>query len=237
MRKQQKPISKILFSGRRYILCLLLACLLSGCGLIEKAGGVIDHLISGSDEQTQAARPEEPAQYGPQISTDEDRPEGLQVRIVDSYYQKVEGYTWQDLFSIMASIPQTTPNRGERKPVIALLEYPDIGYPLYFLGLSDEALETASLDLFVLDDGYIYELLSFEDEVFYSAEKNCFFLKNAGKQYTYAPHVLLEQDLPQSEWPEDTVRLPLSDISRDKVTTEGIGAYVIDLSEGGEADE
>ena len=218
--------------------------LLAGCGespeesetpgASENAEGMeIDHETytpgeNGQGEITGEAEDEEI------IEVDLSEFEGLQV--VDSKYQFVNEYTWDDLYTLLAGVAQTTTGLEYRKPYMLIVRLDAAWDPLLFIGLRNNESASTDLQVYAIDEGYLYRLIGFEDEVYYNPMTQFFYLKNAGKKYIYAPHVFLEGTAAEDEWPKGTVPLPLRDISGIRVSVDNLDEFILDISEGGESE-
>ena len=160
--------------------------------------------------------------------------EGLQV--IDSSYQYVNDYAWDDLYTLLAGVAQTTTGLEYRKPYMLIVRLDAAWDPLLFIGLRNNGSAGTDLQVYAIDDGYLYRLAGFEDEVYYNPKTQFFYLKNAGKKYIYAPHVFLEGPAAAGGWPEGTVPLPLRDISGIRVSVDNLDEFILDISEGGDSE-
>ena len=160
--------------------------------------------------------------------------EGLQI--IDSQYQFVNDYAWDDLYTLLAGVAQTTTGLEYRKPYMLIVRLDAAWDPLLFIGLKNNDSTSTDLQVYAIDEGYLYRLIGFEDEVYYNPKTQFFYLKNAGKKYIYAPHVFLQGTADASDWPEGTVPLPLQDISGIRVSVDNLDEFILDISEGGDAE-
>lgn len=175
---------------------------------------------TGDTEETETIATADPAEF-------------QNLRVLESSYQYVNGYTWDDLYTLLAGVAQTTTGLEHRTPYMLIVRL-DTGWdPLLFIGLKENGSEAGSFSVYVVDEGYLYLLMSFEDEVYYNPDTEFFYLKNAGKKYIYAPHVMLEGDAPEESWPDSAVKLPLQDISGIKISADHLEDYYLDISQGG----
>ena len=158
------------------------------------------------------------------------------LEIVDSKYQFVNDYEWEDLYTLLAGVAQTTTGLEYRKPYMLIVRLDAEWDPLLFIGLKNNDSDTMNLEVYVIDDGYLYRLIGFDDEVYYHPDTQFFYLKNAGKKYIYAPHVFLEGEAAQKDWPEGTKPLPIQEISNIRISVDNLDDFILDLSEGGDSE-
>ena len=191
-----------------------------------------DAAEDGRDEEAQDAPEELPET---DFSPDDHKAAEIlysKLRVVDSSYQYVNDYAWDDLYTLLAGVVQTTTGLDHRKPVMSIVRVDPSWDPLLFIGLRENGSETCRFEIYSMDGGYLYRLLSFDDVVYYDPETRFFYLKNAGRKYIYAPHVLLEAAA-ESNWSSHTRELPVWDLTGFKVSVDHLDPYILDLTRGG----
>ena len=210
------------------VLFAALLLLLSACG--RTAGTQQENAPQAPRAEEETLKEQETFPW----ESEERNAEGVLIRVQDSSYQYANDYSWEDLYSLLAAITQSSPDRGSMVPAVTVVRLdPDLD-PFLFAGFTDPETAVCRYEVLTMDSGYVFKLLTFEDEVFYSAREKAFYLKNAGEKYVYTPHVFLVEAVDPADWPDDTERLPIHDISETMVSIDTLPSFMLDVSgEGG----
>lgn len=110
--------------------------------------------------------------------------------IFDSYYQKTEGYSWQDLYTTLITLLETTPAGEGDAPVFCMIDADYLEAPFFISGLL-RADGSKSLTIGLYAKERYYELIEVNESILYDAENGAFFCPDSGMVYRYAPHVML----------------------------------------------
>lgn len=159
---------------------------------------------------------------------------------MDSYYQYVNDYDWQDLYTLMIGVCQTAnrldPDCVGKEPAFAIVRLSEEWDPFIFLGFHDKATNRTNMTLYVVDDGYVYELFKArEEEIFVDPERGLLLFGDGSAYYAYSPHVLLKTETGTDRIPDGFIPLPITDAAGLMLIRENLESFVIDYSGGGGA--
>lgn len=149
--------------------------------------------------------------------------------VLDSTYTTAENYSWEDLYSLLALITQTTPVDGEKTPVFAMVSVPKSNAPLLLVGKSDYD-GNADLEIYVFSEQKIYQLLKTKGNFAIDLKEGLLYDRNADKIYSYEPHNLLETDgalIDKSAFHFEPI--PYTNLTEEEnaITVENIRDYVL----------
>ena len=232
------------------------AVLIAGLLLIALSFGLTAHFSNKTKEQQEenasrtaesaknAQQSEEAGKTGAQdAETTKDRTAteaSLAIDVpVDSYYQYVNDYDWEDLYSLMINICLSGVGLSEgstgKDPSFALFSFDAALDPMIFVGFTDPATGKSTTTLYITDHSYVYELLKVDDEKIYVDWENGRIMTGSGQAYyRYTPHVLLKSETGSGTIPPEFEELPMTDARGQVVTSENIGMFLSVFEEGGQ---
>jgi len=155
----------------------------------------------------------------------------LSEEIIDSSYQSVNGYTWEEIYSLMVTIGQTSPMDQGLVCGFNLL-YDVHSTPLLLIGRYDPENKVSDMMLYVAENGNIYELLQMNGVVFYSPSRNVYYVDAADVAYQYVPHVMKKIVYQNQSFPDDVILLPITDAMGKVITNDNIADYLTTFGEG-----
>ena len=172
--------------------------------------------------------------------TDKDTPDpssGSAGTPVDSFYQYVSGYTWEDLYTLILLISPSSEGITEgsdgKNAAFSIFRIREDCDPLIFIGFNDPETHRNNMALYITDGGFVYELLRIrESDIFIDPEDGTILIPEDRALYRYTPHVLLKEERNDASVPEGFVRLPVSESKGIVVTSQNIDAYVNDYTGG-----
>ena len=156
---------------------------------------------------------------------------------VDSFYQYVSGYTWEDLYTLILLISPSSEGITEgsdgKNAAFSIFRIREDCDPLIFIGFNDPETHRNNMALYITDGGFVYELLRIrESDIFIDPEDGTILIPEDRALYRYTPHVLLKEERNDASVPEGFVRLPVSESKGIVVTSQNIDAYVNDYTGG-----
>lgn len=153
--------------------------------------------------------------------------------IYDSYYQKAEGYSWQDLYTTLITLIETTPLSEGDEALYCMLDEDYLETP-FICTCIRRADGSASFTIGLYARERYYSLLTAERELLFDRDSGAFYDPVLGIVYRYAPHVFLgflAEDQPMTDFSFDT--LPFIKASAESpVSVEEIETLVVRFGEG-----
>lgn len=159
------------------------------------------------------------------------KPLTSEFEIIDSYYQYANGYAWEDMFIILLEITRTSPCLEGNEPAFSLFTLPGSDRHFLSIGYRGEDAEHTEYHLYTVDCGFVYELLVFNEPLYYSPSLGQLYLTSESAVYTYSPHVLLKSKV--QTIPEDVIAVPAYSLVNKKITAEKLYNYVTEFNTGG----
>ncbi len=188
-----------------------------------------------SSSETESVKSSEPVPTLPPV-TIETYVEG---EVVDSFYQYVNDYDWQDLYTLMILIGQTgiglnEGSVGKHSSFSILSMNPEFD-PMIFIGFTDPATNVSVMTLYITDHGYCYELLKvFNDRIYIKPDEGAICTVNGDAVYRYSPHVLKKMPKAAGTVPEGFTPLPVTDATGIKISRQDVESYLIRYGKGGQ---
>ena len=221
-KKTRKPILPFLLAGLAAVLILLASIFL------------IPNLRKSDPEESTAS--EAPPVTLP--SFDEDAPLSAKISdaeytIRDSYYETAEGYTYEDLYTILLVVETTTPLEEGDRAVFKLLRVPESAAPLLFTGI-ERADGHTDVTVYVFGSGRCYRLLATGDPICYDPASGLLYLPETDEVLSYSPHILKSYRGAENGITEtDFERIVYRTFENGQISVSELPDYI----EGGAADE
>ncbi|MBQ9911164.1 MAG: hypothetical protein IJM50_06675 [Lachnospiraceae bacterium] len=163
----------------------------------------------------------------------------VEGEVVDSFYQYVNDYDWQDLYTLMILIGQTgiglnEGSVGKHASFSIFTMNPEFD-PMIFVGFTDPATNVSVMTLYITDHGYCYELLKvFNDRIYINPDEGAICTQNGNAVYRYSPHVLKKLPKTSGQVPGGFVPLQITDATGIKISRQDVESYLIRYGKGGQ---
>jgi len=210
----------------RYMLVIVLSVFLIAAAIImpkpkkkEKIEASTEATVESTEESTQETTAKKQSRS---VSKTE---------ILQSHYQYVNNYTWQQLYALIICCSQTNVDI-EGHAGFSLIKVSDDFDPLLLIGKFNPETNVATMTLYITDNGYVYELLPVSGVFYVDAQDKTFYINNADIGYEYSPHVLLQKTYADQKDIQSVAELvPIVDAEKIQVLSEDIEKYIWDISE------
>ena len=151
---------------------------------------------------------------------------------MDSYYQYVNDYDWQDLYTLMILIGQTGIGINEgsegKNTAFSIFSFNPEFDPMIFVGFNDPETNKSVMTLYITDGGFVYELLQVKEaEIYINPQLGAIMVEGENAYYRYSPHVLMKTEITDGNVPAGFVKLPIIDSTGMIVTRQNVEEYAV----------